>query len=161
MVACTKTLHHLLMNKELLFTSCLSKQLKTKELFLGCSTPQMKYEKIIELGRTLPCFPNELKTEDRLVSGCQSQMYLHASFAEGRMHFHAYSEALISAGLAALLLAVYHDEPPEVILSCPPQFLEDLGIHGSLSPSRSNGLASLFLRMKREATKFLVLQTQA
>src|SRR5690349_3092027 len=135
MTPSAKTSHNLLM-KELLFRSCVSKQLKTKELFANCSTPQMKYEKIIELGRALPHFPAEFKTDCRRVSGCQSQMYLHASFREGKMYFQAYSEALISAGLAALLLTVYHNESPEVILSCPPQFLEDLGIHGSLSPSR-------------------------
>ncbi len=148
------------MNKDLFTASCLAKQLKTKELFTNCSTPQMKYEKIIELGRGLSNYPDELKTECRLVSGCQSQMYLYSSFFEGKMQFRAYSEALISAGLAALLLAVYHDEPPEVILSCQPLFLEDLGIHGSLSPSRSNGLSSLFLRMKMESTKYLNLQKQ-
>jgi cysteine desulfuration protein SufE len=146
------------MNNELLFESCLTKQLRVKELFSICTTAQMKYEKIIELGRKLPPYPKELMTECRLVSGCQSQMYLYTSFFEGKVLFQAYSEALISAGLAALLLAVYNDEPPEAILSCPPQFLEDLGIHGSLSPSRSNGLASLFLRMKMEAIKFLNLQ---
>ena len=149
------------MNNELLFESCLTKQLRVKELFSNCTTAQMKYEKIIELGRKLPSYPKELMTECRLVSGCQSQMYLHTSFSEGKILFKSYSEALISAGLAALLLAVYNDEPPEAILSCPPQYLEDLGVHGSLSPSRSNGLASLFLRMKMEAIKFLSLQKQA
>lgn len=143
------------MNNEHLFESCLTKQLKIKEIFTHCSTPQMKYEKIIELGRELPTFPNELMTDCRLVSGCQSKMYLHTSFFEGKVIFQCYSEALISAGLAALLIAVYNGESPEAILSCPPHFLEDLGIHGSLSPSRSNGLASLFLRMKVDSIKFL------
>lgn len=143
------------------FQSCLSKQQKIKEVFAGCSTPQMKYEKIIELGRNLPPYPADLKTPGRLVKGCQSQMYLFTSFSEGKILFQSYSEALISAGLAALLLAVYNDEPPETILSCPPDFLEELGIHGSLSPSRSNGLSSLFLRMKQEALNFLVSKSGA
>lgn len=143
------------MNDKLLFDSCLSKQLRVKEIFADCSTPQMKYEKIIELGRGLPPLPTELMTDCRLVSGCQSKMYLHSSFIEGKVFFKSYSEALISAGLAALLLAVYNDEPPEVIVRCPPHFLEELGIQSSLSPSRSNGLSSLFLRMKMDAIKFL------
>lgn len=148
------------MNNERLFESCLAKQLKVKQIFSDCTTPQMKYEKIIELGRTLPPLPAELMTDCRLVSGCQSKMFLHSSFCEGKVLFQSHSEALISAGLAALLLAVYSGEPPEAILSCPPLFLEELGIHSSLSPSRSNGLASLFLRMKMDAIKFLNLTSQ-
>jgi cysteine desulfuration protein SufE len=140
------------------FQSCVAKQQKVKEIFVNCSTPQMKYEKIIQLGRSLPPFPLELMTPDRLVKGCQSQMYLHAWILEGKVHFQSHSEALISAGLAALLLAAYHDEPPEAILSCPPHYLEELGIHGSLSPGRSNGLSNLFLRMKQEALNFLIIE---
>ena len=119
--------------------------------------PRKKYEKIIELGRQLPAYPFEYKTPDRLVKGCQSAMYLHTQLVDGRIQFLAFSEALISSGLAALLLTVYNDESPEAILTCPPDFLEELGIHGSLSPGRSNGLASLFQRMKQEALNFLML----
>jgi cysteine desulfuration protein SufE len=144
------------MEDNIFFQSCMAKQQKIKEIFAHCSTPQMKYEKIIDLGRSLPPFPTALKTADRLVKGCQSQMYLATSFEEGKVQFQAQTDALISAGLAALLLAAYSDEPPVAILSCPPDFLEELGIHGSLSPSRSNGLSSLFLRMKQEALNFLV-----
>jgi cysteine desulfuration protein SufE len=144
------------MNHAALFESCLEKQDKIVELFSSCPTPQLKYEKIIELGRNLTPYPIEFKTAEHLVKGCQSQMYLHASLVDGKMHFQVYSEALISAGLAALLLAVYQNEPPESLLSCPPRFLEELGIHESLSPGRSNGLSSLFLRMKQESLKFLV-----
>ena len=144
-----------------LYDSCLAKQQSVIALFSGCSSVQMKYEKLIELGRGLPPYPAALKTSDRLVKGCQSEMYLDVSFSEGRLHFQAYSEALISAGLAALLLAVYDDEPPEAVLSCPPRFLDELGVHGSLSPSRSNGLSSLFLRMKQEALNFLIVAKKA
>lgn len=147
------------MQDNIFFQSCLTKQQRVKEIFVNCTTTQMKYEKIIELGRSLPPYPAAYKTVDRLVKGCQSQMFLFTSFSEGKILFQPYSEALISAGLAALLLAVYNDEPPEVILSCPPDFLEELGIHGSLSPSRSNGLSSLFLRMKQEALNFLVAKS--
>jgi cysteine desulfuration protein SufE len=136
--------------------SCQAKQNKLIALFAGCATPQQKYEKIIEFGRQLPPYPPELKTPDRLVKGCQSEMYLHSAMHEGKIQFQTFSEALISSGLAALLLFVYHDEPPAAILTCPPRFLDELGIHESLSPGRSNGLSSLFLRMKKEALNFLV-----
>jgi sulfur transfer protein SufE len=139
-----------------LFESCLAKQKSITTLFSDCYTPQRKYEKLIELGRLLPSYPIELKTPNRLVKGCQSEMYLDASLLDGKVHFKIHSDALISAGLGAMLLAVYNHEPPEAILSCPPQFLNELGIQEALSPSRSNGLSSLFLRMKQEALKFLV-----
>jgi cysteine desulfuration protein SufE len=143
------------------FDSCLRRQLGIRNLFNGCLTPESKYGKIIELGRQLTSFPHELKTPERLVRGCQNEMYLASSMsAGGTMQFLAYSEALISAGLAALLILAYHDESPEAILGCPPAFLEDLGIHGSLSPGRSNGLSSLFLRMKQEALNFLIVTQQ-
>jgi cysteine desulfuration protein SufE len=138
------------------FNSCLAKQHKVQLLFDTSVTPIQKYEKIIELGRELTPYPALFKTPDRLVKGCQSTMYLYAELTQGKIHFHAFSEALISAGLAALLLAVYNGETPDVILTCPPRFLEELGVHDSLSPSRSNGLASLFQRMKKEALDFLI-----
>lgn len=137
------------------FESCMQKQLNVKLLFKNSMQTQQKYEKIIELGRQLPAFPAKLKRAENLVKGCQSQLYLMGTLKEGKVHFQAYSEALISSGLAALLLLVYNDESPQTILSCPPLFLEELGVHASLSPSRSNGLSSLFLRMKQHALHFL------
>lgn len=138
------------------YASCLAKQERVKYLFAHCSTAEKKYEKIIELGKQLPPFPKEAETPEALVPGCQSRMYLRAELKEGRLVFWAHADALISAGLAALLLLVYSGETPEVILSCPPKFLEELHIHQSLSPSRSNGLASLFLRIKQEAMQALL-----
>ena len=145
------------MNDTPKFQSCLTKQAKIKQQFSSCITPEQKYSKIIELGRALPPF-TEAKTEDKLVKGCQSRMYLSSSILDGKVSFQIDSEALISAGLGALLLQVYNNEPPEAVLSCPPHFLEELEIHKSLSPNRSNGLASLFLQMKREALNYLLIK---
>jgi cysteine desulfuration protein SufE len=136
--------------------SCLVKQQAVIKFFDGCTAFEQKYAKIIEMGRQLAPYPIEYRTSERLVKGCQSTMYLHAQLINGKVHFLAFSEALISAGLAALLIAVYHDELPEAILSHPPRFLEELGIHNNLSPGRANGLASLFHRMKKEALDFLI-----
>lgn len=133
----------------------LEKQQIVKQLFSSCSTSDQRYQKIIELGRSLPPLDPALKTESNLVPGCQSQMYLYAQHLSGQMVFLADSDALISKGLAALLLAVYNYEPPEIILRTPLTFLEELQIRASLSPSRSNGLASLHIRIKQEAIKFL------
>jgi cysteine desulfuration protein SufE len=133
------------------FQSCLTKQKELKELFKLCLTRDEKYQKIIELGRNLPLLPAAYMTAENTVSGCQSVMYLHSSFDGEKIYFTADSEALISKGLAALMIFVYSGETPEVVLTCPPLFLEKLDIPGSLTPSRANGLASLFLRMKQDA----------
>lgn len=138
------------------FESCLDKQKTMADLFKLCKTPEEKYQKIIELGKTLAPYPSIYKKSEYQVKGCQSIMYLYSSLKETKMHFEVYSEALISAGLAALLLSAYQEEPPEIILKCPPLFLEQINLHTALSPSRSNGLFSLLLHMKQEALKFLI-----
>ena len=108
-----------------------------------------KYEKIIEMGRALPRLPDISRIQENLVQGCQSILYLETAFKDGKIYFNADSEALISKGLAALLIRAYSGETQEAILKCPPTFLTDIGIQNSLSPARSNGLASLFLKMKQ------------
>lgn len=136
--------------------TCLEKQEKIKELFLSCSNEEKKYEKIIELGRTLTPLPIEDKVPENLVRGCQSTMYLKSTLENGVVRFKADSDALISAGLAVILLRVYDGETPETILKCPPSYLEDLGISARLTPSRANGLYSIHLRMKQDALKLLM-----
>lgn len=137
-------------------SNCLEKQRALKELFLKCPTNEAKYQKIIEIGKTLPLLPSELRTEANLVRGCQSLLYLKTFLTNGLLHFQVYSEALISAGLAQLLIQIYQGERPETLLKCPPTFLEEIGIQASLTPGRSNGLFSLYLRMKQDALKFIV-----
>lgn len=137
------------------FTNCLYKQAELTQLFQKLTTADMKYQNIISMGRQLDTYPNAHKNPENIVPGCQSIMYLYAYLEEDKIRFLAHSEALISAGLAALLIKVYDGEAPDVILKCPPQFLSDIGIQGSLSPSRSNGLASLFLKMKQEALRLV------
>lgn len=139
-----------------LFSSCLAKQQKVKALFSSCTTAEEKYQKIIDLGRQLAPVEVCYKTPENLVRGCQSNLYLHASFKDGKVNFEAAADALISAGLAAILILVYSGEPPEVILKCPPVYLDELGIGASLTPSRANGLYSIHLRMKQEALKLLL-----
>ncbi len=119
-------------------------------------TPDGRYQELIEMGRRLPPFPQEFKTKDRIVHGCQSTLYLDMAFIDGKCFFQADADALISKGLAALLIAAYSGETPETILKCPPEFIRELGIGASLSPSRSNGLAQIHLKMKQEALKILL-----
>ncbi|HSX03255.1 MAG TPA: SufE family protein [Rhabdochlamydiaceae bacterium] len=138
------------------FYTCLEKQEALKREFASCLSREAKYEKIIELGRVLPPFAEEEKVPENLIKGCQSIVYLSSKLDDGKLKFSAFSLALISSGLAMLLIKIYDGETPETILKCPPLFLEELGIHASLTPGRSNGLSSLYLRMKQDALKFLV-----
>jgi sulfur transfer protein SufE len=139
-----------------MYSSCLKKQDEMKDIFLSCSDEQEKYEKIIDLGKENLPMRDELKTQENKVHGCQSTMYLHSSFKNGKVYFEACSDALISSGLAVILIKVYSGEVPETIIKCPPDYLEDLGVSASLTPSRANGLYSIHLRMKQEALKFLL-----
>jgi cysteine desulfuration protein SufE len=136
--------------------NCLQKQQDMIRLFSKCSTQEQKYEVIIELGRKAKGLEPQYKIPENLVKGCQSTMYLRSWIEGGNVYFAGESDALISAGLAELLLAVYSGEPPEVILKCPPDYLETIGISASLTPNRANGLYSIHLRMKQEALKKLM-----
>ena len=138
-----------------MFESCLRKQEEMKELFSGCRNAEEKYERIIELGRKQGKLDSQYRIPQNRVDGCQSIMYLHTSLSDGLMRFEAESEALISQGLATLLIMVYSGEAPEVVLKCPPTYLEELDIASSLTPNRANGLYSLHLRMKQESLKAL------
>jgi cysteine desulfuration protein SufE len=130
---------------------------KIQKIFLPLRTSEERYSALIEMGRSLPDYPSSLKTPNLLVKGCQSALYLHASFDKNQIFFQSSSDALISAGLAAILLAAYNGETPEIILTTPPNFLTELGISASLSPNRSNGLAQIHLRMKQLTLPFLML----
>ena len=119
-------------------------------------TTDERYQLLIQMGQKLSPFPEEYRTPDRIVPGCQSTLYLLSTLSDGKLYFKAQADALISAGLAALLIAAYSGESPETILTCPPDFITELGITASLSLNRSNGLANIHLRMKQEALKNLV-----
>lgn len=136
------------------FESCLQKQKQVKELFSGLVSVESKYDKIIEIGRTQCRLNDKFKTEEYLVRGCQSRMYLAAYFVQGKVYFESESDAIISAGLSILLIRVYSGEDPETILKCPPTYLEELSIPQTLTPGRANGLASIYLRMKQDALRY-------
>ena len=139
-----------------MYDSCMAKQAAVKSIFENISSPEGRYEKIIEFGKNLPKLNEAFKIPEHLVSGCQSQTYLKAFAEDGLIYFEVGSDALISAGLAAILLNVYNGETAETILKCPPKFLDEIGISASLTPSRANGLYSIHLRMKQEALKLLI-----
>lgn len=132
---------------------------KLFDLFRDCSGPADLYEKIIELGRQAPPLIAEERLEERLVTGCQSRLYLVATPDGERIFFRAEADALIANGLAQLLLWVYSGQKAEEIVRHDAAFLKELAIPTSLSPGRANGLANLLLRIKQEALRQLIETT--
>lgn len=131
------------------------RQAKLIKEFSQWSDWEERYKKIIELGKALPDMPENLKTEDNKVKGCQSQVWLHASLNENQeMVLVGDSDALLVKGLVALLLHVYSPAKPQEVLMTPPEFLKELGFEANLSPSRSNGLHSMLKQIKLYATAF-------
>lgn len=126
----------------------LSRQKKLEDLLAPISDWEERYKKIIELGKKLPELDSSFKTEDNLVKGCQSQVWLVLELnKEGRVQLKADSDALIVKGLVALILQIYNNSLPSEILTTPPQFLKSLGLDTHLSPSRANGLRAMIQRI--------------
>ncbi len=137
------------------FTSCLERQAKLVKEFSLLKDANARFERLMQMGRTLPPADSDLRQPCHLVSGCQSEVYLSARLENYLVYFSVSSEALISAGLAALLLKIYDGESVETILKCPPICIAEMGILATLSPGRSNGFSSIHLRMKQEAINLL------
>jgi cysteine desulfuration protein SufE len=114
-----------------------------------------KYEYLIELGKDLPLIQVQLKTDERLIVGCQSRVWLNANCEDGKMQFSADSEAIITKGIIGLLIRVLNDEHPETILKADLKFISDIGLQEHLSPTRANGLNGMIKKMKMEAMKHI------
>ena len=108
-----------------------------------------KYEYIIELGKNLTDYPEDRKTDDRLVKGCQSRVWIDFEMKDGRIFFNADSDAIITKGIISLLVRVYSGRTPEEILSSDFSIVEQIGLKENLSPTRANGLVSM-IQMIRE-----------
>jgi cysteine desulfuration protein SufE len=110
-----------------------------------------KYEYIIELGKDLPIIEEINKTDDRLIEGCQSRVWLDSKVEDGKMKFYADSDAIITKGIIGLLIRVLNDESPEVVAKSDLHFIQDIGLEEHLSITRSNGLLSMVKKMKMSA----------
>lgn len=115
-----------------------------------------KYEYIIDLGKDLPAIDPTKKTDDRLIEGCQSRVWLDAAIDDGKMIFTADSDAIITKGIIGLLIRVMNNETPENVATLDLHFIRDIGLQEHLSPTRSNGLVSMVKRMKMEAVKHMM-----
>ena len=110
-----------------------------------------RYQYLIDLGRKLPAFPDDCKTDTNKVHGCQSQVWLVASGDATKMEFHAISDSSIVSGLIALLLRVYSGRSADEILKTEPRFINAIGLAKHLSPTRSNGLAAMLSKINEHA----------
>lgn len=112
-----------------------------------------KYEYIIDLGKDLPILDAKYKTDEYIIEGCQSKVWLHAALIDGKMEYRADSDAIITKGIIGLLISVMNHQKPEVIASNDLFFIAEIGLQEHLSPTRSNGLVGMVKKMKIEAIK--------
>ena len=112
-----------------------------------------KYEYLIELGKALEPYPEEEKTEDKLIKGCQSRVWLDCELKDGKLYFRADSDAIITKGIISLLISVYSGRTPQEIAADDFSFVEQIGLRENLSPTRANGLVSMIETIKRMATE--------
>lgn len=113
-----------------------------------------RYEYVIGLGKKLPPMPEELQTAERLIQGCQSQVWLDASYREGLMHYTADSDSLITKGMIALFVRVLDGQSPDAVLTADMSFIERTGLKEHLAPTRANALNLMATQMKQRALEF-------
>ncbi len=116
-----------------------------------------KYALLIKMGKDLGELDPEIKIDKNKISGCQSQVWMHAKLEDGKMQIFGDSDAMIVKGLVALLIRVYSNQKPEDILSSPPTFLNQIGIDKHLSPTRKNGLGAMLKQIQLFAITFKAL----
>jgi cysteine desulfuration protein SufE len=114
-----------------------------------------KYEYIIDLGKELPIIDSLKKTDDRLIEGCQSKVWLDAKVVDGKMQFTADSDAIITKGIIGLLIRVLNEQTPEAVATADLFFIQKIGLQEHLSPTRSNGLVGMVKKLKMSALKAL------
>ena len=116
-----------------------------------------RYEHMIELGKSLPLIEEKYKTEDNLIKGCQSKVWVHAEMKDEKLFFTADSEAIITKGIIAILIRTFSAQHPKDIIEADTQFIDEIGLKEHLSPTRANGLVSMIKQLKMYA---LAYQTQ-
>ncbi len=110
-----------------------------------------KYQYLIDMGKALPPMADALKTDDRIIKGCQSRVWLHSELKDGHVVFTADSDAIITRGMVALMVRVLSEHTPDEILSADLGFVDAIGLKQHLSPTRANGLVAMIRQMKLDA----------
>lgn len=117
-----------------------------------------RYQLLIDMGSEQEPLPEKYKTEQNLIDGCQSRVWLQADLIDGLVHFQAESDALIVKGIVTLLLRVLNDQTPEDILSADLYFIEQIGLREHLSPTRANGLSAMLKQMRMYALAYMQIR---
>ena len=120
-----------------------------------------KYEYLIELGKALEAYPEEEKTEEKLIKGCQSRVWLDYELKDGKLYFRADSDAIITKGIISLLISVYSGRTPAEIAADDFGFIDRIGLKENLSPTRANGLVSMIETIKNAAREAAVIPSEA
>lgn len=113
-----------------------------------------RYEYIIELGKSLPLIDEQYKTEDNIIKGCQSKVWVHAEQKEDKVVFTADSDAILTKGIIAILIRTFSNQTPKQILDADTNFIDEIGLKEHLSPTRANGLVSMIKQIKMYALAF-------
>ncbi|WP_130734881.1 SufE family protein [Flavobacterium sp. J27] len=113
-----------------------------------------RYEYIIELGKTLPLIEEKYKTEENIIKGCQSKVWVHAEEHNGTIAFTADSDAILTKGIIAILIRTFSNQTPDAILEANTDFIDEIGLKEHLSPTRANGLVSMIKQIKMYALAF-------
>lgn len=110
-----------------------------------------RYEYIIDLGKNLPLIDERYKTDENIIKGCQSKVWLHAEAKDGKVAFTADSDAILTKGIIAILIRVFSGHSPQEILNADTEFINEIGLKEHLSPTRANGLVSMIKQIKMYA----------
>ena len=110
-----------------------------------------RYEYIIELGKSLPLIDEQYKTEENIIKGCQSKVWIHGEESNEKIIFTADSDAILTKGIIAILIRVFSNQKPEAILEANTDFIDEIGLKEHLSPTRANGLVSMIKQIKMYA----------
>ncbi|SHI42340.1 SufE family protein [Flavobacterium terrae] len=113
-----------------------------------------RYEYIIELGKSLPLIDEQYKTEDNIIKGCQSKVWVHAEQNDDKVVFTADSDAILTKGIIAILIRTFSNQTPKQILDADTNFIDEIGLKEHLSPTRANGLVSMIKQIKMYALAF-------
>ncbi|WP_336066442.1 SufE family protein [Mesoflavibacter sp. CH_XMU1404-2] len=116
-----------------------------------------RYQYMIDLGKTLPLIDEQYKTDDHIIKGCQSKVWVHAQMDEDKVAFTADSDAIITKGIIAILIRVFSNQHPKDIIEADTDFIDKIGLKEHLSPTRANGLVSMIKQLKMYAIAY---QTQ-
>jgi cysteine desulfuration protein SufE len=114
-----------------------------------------RYDYLIDMGKSLPPLDDKYKTEENKITGCQSDVWLHAYVNDRKIFFEADAGAIITKGLISLLISVYSGQPLQEVADAEMEFIEQIGLKDQLTPTRSNGLMSMLKRIKLYAVEFM------